>query len=599
MSDEAARRRPLGRKSRAALVATIVVLVAGFLAFGDGSFSDDAPPPSRGGTPGAVQHPSPTDTQRSADTTSTDSASSFVCGLESACQPLTVTRAHFASYIGRISSTSSTPTDQFTDDDGSVHEDDVDLLARAAVLEGCGPRSFCPDEPVTRADAAAWISRALDLPPASAGLFEDTDDHPLGEEITGAAQAGIVTECAPTSFCPDAHLTQDAMASWIRSAFEVRPTGPGSAPDPPEPDVVLSPRDDVAGIVSSAPTGTVFLFTEGRYERASVEPKDGQAFYSQDAVFDGQGVVEYAFKGHADDVTISGFEITGYVPKIQHAPIIAKTHEAQEGGNGWVVEYNEVHHNATAGISLSDRSTMRRNRVHHNGQIGVKVGWAPNGALVEENEIFDNNPEDLMDGWEDGGGKFAVTRGIVVRGNYVHGNHGPGLWTDIDNVDSLHANNVVVGNTRMGIYHEISYSAVIRDNVVVGNGLADHDWLWGAGVAVAASQEVEVAHNYLSGNGNEVALIQQDRGVGAFGPYVVRDVDVHHNVMVMRPEALTGAAEDVGDAAIFTERMNRFRANTYVVESPGGEHWAWAGDTFGFGEWLELESVEGEALRTP
>ena len=68
--------------------------------------------------------------------------------------------------------------------------------------------------------------------------------------------------------------------------------------------------------------------------------------------------------------------------------------------------------------------------------------------------------------WEAGGTKFARTRDLVVRRNFVHHNRGPGLWTDIDNVRTLYEANRVEDNGEAGILHEISYAAVIRNNVV-------------------------------------------------------------------------------------------------------------------------------------
>jgi hypothetical protein len=55
---------------------------------------------------------------------------------------------------------------RFTDDNNSVFEGAIDRLATAGVTRGCNPPvndRFCPDQPVTRGQMAAFLTRALDL----------------------------------------------------------------------------------------------------------------------------------------------------------------------------------------------------------------------------------------------------------------------------------------------------------------------------------------------------------------------------------------------------------------------------------------------------
>ncbi|VAV99277.1 hypothetical protein MNBD_ACTINO02-485, partial [hydrothermal vent metagenome] len=53
----------------------------------------------------------------------------------------------------------------FNDDDGSIHESYIEAIAAAGITKGCNPPSnnrFCPDDPVTRGQMAAFLNRALD-----------------------------------------------------------------------------------------------------------------------------------------------------------------------------------------------------------------------------------------------------------------------------------------------------------------------------------------------------------------------------------------------------------------------------------------------------
>lgn len=52
----------------------------------------------------------------------------------------------------------------FVDDEGSVHEADIEALAAAGITKGCNPPAndrFCPGDPVTRAQMASFLVRAL------------------------------------------------------------------------------------------------------------------------------------------------------------------------------------------------------------------------------------------------------------------------------------------------------------------------------------------------------------------------------------------------------------------------------------------------------
>ena len=47
----------------------------------------------------------------------------------------------------------------FGDTSGNPFEDDIDWLADAGITNGCGGGDYCPDDPVTRAEMAAFMHR--------------------------------------------------------------------------------------------------------------------------------------------------------------------------------------------------------------------------------------------------------------------------------------------------------------------------------------------------------------------------------------------------------------------------------------------------------
>jgi hypothetical protein len=81
------------------------------------------------------------------------------------CPVAQVTRGQMAAFLVRaLGYTAGAGSDQFTDDDGSIFEADIERLAEAGVTKGCNPPTndmFCPNNPVTRGQMAAFLHRAL------------------------------------------------------------------------------------------------------------------------------------------------------------------------------------------------------------------------------------------------------------------------------------------------------------------------------------------------------------------------------------------------------------------------------------------------------
>jgi parallel beta-helix repeat protein len=146
----------------------------------------------------------------------------------------------------------------------------------------------------------------------------------------------------------------------------------------------------------------------------------------------------------------------------------------------------------------------------------------------------------------------------------VHHNVGPGLWTDVDNINTVFEKNVVEDNTGTGIFHEISYDAIIRNNQVRRNGHSTCNWLYGAGILVAHSSNVEVHGNTVEDNCNGIVGIQQDRGAGPYGPHELKNLYVHDNTVRM-PSGQSGIADGSGGNAVYTSRNNRFESNSYSI----------------------------------
>jgi hypothetical protein len=226
---------------------------------------------------------------------------------------------------------------------------------------------------------------------------------------------------------------------------------------------------------------------------------------------------------------------------------------------------NEVRFCHGIGVGAYDYEVVKNNWIHHMGEMGVSAPLST-GAVFENNEIAHNNTMGFDPSWEGGGSKFTSTTHLTVTGNYVHHNVGGGLWTDIDNIHTLYARNIVERNSSDGIVHEISYEAVIRNNIIRRNGDPAPGVGWGAGILVAASPDVTIRGNLLTGNKAGILLLAQDRGSGAHGLHILMNNYVHHNTVRM-PRTNGLLLDGVSDLSYYESRGNRFQYNTYYLRS--------------------------------
>ncbi|MDJ0792113.1 MAG: S-layer homology domain-containing protein [Acidimicrobiia bacterium] len=143
------------------------------------------------------------------------------------CPDDRVTRGQFAAFMKRAFGWSDDGGgDLFLDDDDSVFERDIDILATAGVTRGCNPPGndrYCPEANVTRGQFAAFFSRAFGYTDDGGGdLFLDDDDSVFERDIDRLATEGITKGCDPPDnerFCPDSYLTRGQLAAFFYRAF--------------------------------------------------------------------------------------------------------------------------------------------------------------------------------------------------------------------------------------------------------------------------------------------------------------------------------------------------------------------------------------------
>jgi glucose/arabinose dehydrogenase len=118
------------------------------------------------------------------------------------------------------------PGGSFIDDDGNPHEPNIEAIAAAGITTGCNPPigdQFCPGDPVSRAEMAAFLLRATgqaDNLPAYGGIFPDV---PAGQWYTGyverLAELDITRGYSDGTFRPAGLVSRAEMAIFIVRAI--------------------------------------------------------------------------------------------------------------------------------------------------------------------------------------------------------------------------------------------------------------------------------------------------------------------------------------------------------------------------------------------
>ena len=113
---------------------------------------------------------------------------------------------------------------RLTDVDASIFRPDIIWLAGEGITKGCNSAQtlFCPNQPVTRGQMAAFLVRALNLTDQDPSIdFTDDNTSVFENDIEKLATAGITKGCNTTQtlFCPNQPVTRGQMAAFLRRAL--------------------------------------------------------------------------------------------------------------------------------------------------------------------------------------------------------------------------------------------------------------------------------------------------------------------------------------------------------------------------------------------
>ncbi|CUA80579.1 S-layer homology domain-containing protein [Anoxybacillus suryakundensis] len=102
----------------------------------------------------------------------------------------------------------------------------VTRLYRQNIVGGVGDGLFAPNQAITRAQAAAMLVRAFQLPLSNKpSIFADVpNSHPFAREIMTAYEAGFVGGYPNNRFAPQESMKRKHMAMIIQRAFRLQAT---------------------------------------------------------------------------------------------------------------------------------------------------------------------------------------------------------------------------------------------------------------------------------------------------------------------------------------------------------------------------------------
>ena len=174
-----------------------------------------------------------------------------------------VTRAQMASFLARALDLAGPAPDAFSDDTGSTHEEAINLVSAAGIALGCGDGLYCPTAIVSRAQMASFLVRAIDtFVPATADYFLDDTGNTHESAINVLRENGVTQGCNELGnfYCPTGDVTRAQMASFLARALGLDPI----VPEPPssnDPDFYTTPSVVGTGlrIVNVPTSGTPTL----------------------------------------------------------------------------------------------------------------------------------------------------------------------------------------------------------------------------------------------------------------------------------------------------------------------------------------------------
>jgi parallel beta-helix repeat protein len=282
--------------------------------------------------------------------------------------------------------------------------------------------------------------------------------------------------------------------------------------------IIVNPGTDLVQLTNNSVGGSTFYLTKGTHTFPSgyINAKSGNTYIGEPgAIIDGQNKINDSTRSTAirggtnvtiKYLTIKNFSISDSLLKKN---MVNQTAINWSQGSNWTISNSTISYNGGSGLWAGDNGVVTNNCIAFNQQTGFNVpskggtNYSQHfNVLLEGNEIHSNNPDSAVENLGvctgcAGGLKVWNSRNVTIRNNNVHDNNGNGIWVDNNNIDILIEGNVSKDNTKRGIFYEISYSAIIRNNYITGNYAASGGSVNNAAIYISESGGDLATSNYL------------------------------------------------------------------------------------------------------
>jgi hypothetical protein len=367
------------------------------------------------------------------------------------CPGGVVTRGQMAAFVARAAGLSDQSGVRFVDvPPDSPFLANIDQLATAGVTRGCGSLGdrFCPDEPVTRAQMAAFLARAAGLSDTSGSRF---DDVPGGSEFSSdidqVATAGITRGCdrGGRLFCPKDAITRGQLAAMLRRAHppewpifndgrssyredpssEPTPTPPSADPSPTPPEAGELPGSGVDGRWSLSPDAVVSSWSgaEKAYDEGARVIHLESGSYAGHTWKDRPGVFVRNVPGESvalDKVTVVARDVT-------FAGVTVDWFEVRNGGDGTMLYRSHLVRGSNVNGGHEDTLLTVR-EVHRPDRREVSGGDVfhvnAGGSLRIEDSYIEG--DDLVPGADGHTDTVQIVNGgrdLIVKGSFLGRSH--------------------------------------------------------------------------------------------------------------------------------------------------------------------------------
>ena len=187
-------------------------------------------------------------------------------------------------------------------------------------------------------------------------------------------------------------------------------------------------------------------------------------------------------------------------------------------GGSWHIVSSVFAKHAGCALRISNGTFLDDCKFINNGQMGAGFGSAIITDVIIKNCYFGyNNFQRVNEFWEACGIKVSKTENIVIDNSIFEFNIGNGLWFDIDNKSSVIQKNKFYYNDRNGLYNEIGQSALVSNNVAVGNGNSEFYNSSEAQMRITLNQDVIYKNNILvTENEKEWGFLIEDKNRGSW-----------------------------------------------------------------------------------